>query len=587
MVIRVDKLFSVMLCLVQKIFFRGSLDTIMLSSLHIKDFAIIDELSAEFGSGLNVLTGETGAGKTIIVQAIGMILGERMSGDSVRSGSERASVTAVFDLCEAGEEIIRYLADANIENGDELVVHRTISNDGKGRANVSGVPVAAAWLKKLGRMLVDVSSQHGQQVLLDPSRHASILDACGDSEMQAAAYRAAHAEFSEVARELDMLKRIEKSSKEKFDFLKFQVAELESANLRPGELEEIEADRMRLKNSVFLEEHSRAVEAMIYGGEGSALERIDCAIQAISQCAQFDAKTNSWKEAMSRARAELADVAREIVSYADGLQSDPNKLEELDERIHMLRQLVRKYGGSVESCLLKLAEIKDELNKIEHYDEILKEKQDAFVKVSDRRRKAAAVLEQARKVAAKKMGKAVESELKGLGMTRTMFAVTVKMRPEEEWDESGPSAVEFVISPNPGEPMMPIWRIASGGELSRVMLAIKCVLGKRGLIAAVSIFDEVDAGIGGAVAEVVGKKLKEVSKSRQVICITHLAQVAACADNHIRISKRVLNGRTVTELESIDGKNRETEIARMLGGQKLTNTTLAHAKEMLILAAEL
>ena len=553
----------------------------MLTALHIKDFAIIDELELSLGPGFNVMTGETGAGKTIVVEAIKLILGERASSDAIRAGREKASVTAVFELNKISSNLRRALADAGIEPGEELIVHRTLSDGGRGKITANGVPITGGMLRALSEHLVDVSSQHEHQLLLDPARHASIVDAFGENGGLFESYRAAHAAWSLASRELSELVSNERAARERLDYLQFGLRELEAADLKPGEEGEIDAERNRLKHAVSLEEKSRLAEGALYGDAGSAMECVDRAAGLVAGCAEVDPEARPWKEALSRARAEIAEVARELARYAEKLESNPDRLEELEERLHLIRSLSRKHGGSVESCIARMGELKAEVDAVVRYDEVLAEKRAALEERAARRRAAAAGLSKARRKAAELLGRAVASELSGLGMRKVEFRASVDPTPEESWDESGPDCIEFLFSPNVGEPMRALARIASGGELSRVMLAVKSALSGRASLATTSVFDEVDSGIGGAVAEVVGRKLKDVARGRQVICITHLPQVAIHGDSHVLITKRVEAGRTVAALESLSDEGRVQEIARMLGGQKITETTLKHAREML------
>lgn len=553
----------------------------MLTALYIRDFAIIDELELAFGPGLNVMTGETGAGKTIIVEALGLVLGERASVDAIRAGKEKATVTAVFDASSIPSQLRVALTDAGVEAGAEVIVHRVVADGGKGRITVNGVPVTGAMLKGFAEHLVDVSSQHEHQLLLDPTEHAPIVDAFGGHGALVARYRAAHAQWTAAARDLEELRVGERAAKERLDYLQFQMKELESANLRENEEAEIDAERNRLKHAVSLEEKSRLAEGALYGDAGSALETVDQAMGMLAQCAQVDPAATPWTEALGRARAEIEEVARELSKYAEKLESNPARLEELEERLHLVRSLTRKHGGSVASCVARLAELKQEVGTIVRYDEIVAEKAGALEAIALERRGAAKALAAARKKAGDELGKAVAAELAGLGMGKVAFKAEVVARPENEWDESGPDRVEFLFSPNVGEPLRALARIASGGELSRVMLAVKGALAGRAELAATSVFDEVDSGIGGAIAEVVGRKLREVARSRQVICITHLPQVAVHGDRHLRIAKRVEAGRTVAILEALSKEQRVEEIARMLGGQTITATTRKHAEEML------
>ena len=552
----------------------------MLRSLHIKDFAIIDDLQVEFGPGLNIMTGETGAGKTIIVEALKLILGGRAQGDAIRAGKERAGGIAEFETNEISAALKNCLERSNIDCGEGLIINRIISNDGRGKISVNGVPVTGSILREISGHLVDISSQHEHQILLDPSSHAGIVDAFGGLNEAVDTYRDLHQKWLAASRELGELKANERVAKEKLDYLKFQLQELSGADLKPNEDVEIEAERSRLKHAGALEEKTRAAEGLLYGGTGSATEQLDRAISFITQCSQIDSSASKWQEALRRVRGEAEDVARELSRYAEGLESNPSRFEELDERLHFVRNLMKKHGGSIESCIARRDEIAAEIGRIDCYDDIVAQKSALLEDLTKKRRAAAKNLSSLRKSAAEKLCKSMSAELKGLGMAKTGFLVGINVRDEVNWDETGSDAVEFLFSPNVGEPPKPLAKIASGGELSRVMLGLKGVLINSANLALTSIFDEVDSGIGGATAEVIGRKLKGVAGLRQVICITHLPQVAVYGDKHLKISKRVESGRTVAAVEPLPCKARIDEIARMLGGEKITNTTLAHAKEM-------
>lgn len=553
----------------------------MLKSLKIKDFAIIDELEVSFMPGLNIMTGETGAGKTIIVEAINLVMGARAEADHIRAGSDTASVTAVFAADSIPKNISKGLSDAGIECGDDIIVHRVISGSGRGRISINGVPVTGAHLKGVADHLVDVSSQHEHQLLLDQGEHVNVIDQFGRHDAVLADYADAHRRCADLQGEILSLESNEKQAKEKLEFLKFQLDEIEAAGLKPGEDVEIEAARIRLKHAVQLEEKARAAEALLYGNSGSALESIDQSQKLIAECVRYDASAAKWSEGLSRARAEIEEAARELSRYADGLESDPAALEEMEERLHLIRRLIKKHGGSVESCLAKGAALRSEIEAIANYDDIIFEKRNRLAEISERRRKMASVLRAQRKSAARRLCAGMEKTFFDLGLAKTKFSVNVEALPEDGWDESGPDRIEFLIAPNMGEPARPLAKIASGGELSRIMLALKDVLSDSAGQVGTSIFDEVDSGIGGAVAEVVGRKLRGVSRTRQVICITHLPQVAVHGDNHMKISKRVKGGRTVAAISMLEKVSRVDEIARMLGGTKITDATRAHAEEML------
>lgn len=552
----------------------------MLKALSIKDFAIIDELEVELQPGLNAMTGETGAGKTIIVEALKLVLGARASADIVRSGSERASVTAVFDSGGLPGQFRESMSEVGIECEDEVIVHRVVGQQGRGKISINGVPATASLLREVAAHLVDISSQHENQLLLDGMRHAQMLDDFAGLGPAFSSYLEAHRAYADASRELKELEANERGARERLDFLKFQLGELESADVKAGELESLESERSRIKHSVLLGERTTGAGTAISGEEASALSLIGQASQLLTQCSHYDVKASRWCEALDRARIELEEVSRDLSAYAEGLGSDPARLEAVEDRIHLIRGLVKKHGGSVEALISRRDEIAAEVDTVENYDEILARRREGLSVLAEKRSIEARSLGAARKKAARDMGRKVAHELADLGMAKTEFVVAVERRDEGAWDETGPDSVEFMISPNVGEPLMPLARIASGGELSRIMLALKGALAQSREIASTSVFDEVDAGIGGAVAAVVGKKLRGLAASRQVICITHLPQVAAFADAHLRITKGVRRGRTIASLDSLDGDGRVSEIARMLGGETITDATLAHAREM-------
>jgi len=553
----------------------------MLTQIAIKDFAIIDELSLDLGPGLNVMTGETGAGKTIIVEALKLVLGSRASTESVRAGKERAQVTAIFESPELPASVKGILDGAGIECAEELIVHRTVGADGKGRISINGVACNAATLRSIAENLVDISSQHEHQLMLDESRYPSVLDGFAWLSKEYDTYVSAHRTWLDAARELAELEKVGRDAAERHDFIKFQLDELAKADVKPGEDAEIEALLKRLKHAVFLEERVRGAIEALGGDSGSAVGALSSASHAIEQCAQFDQATGRWVEAISRARVEAEEALREMELYAEKIGSEPEKALELEERLHLIRGLTRKHGGSIDALIARRDELSRELAKIDNYDDELLAKRDVCESAAEARRAVAGVLSKARRRAADRMGKSVAAELADLGMKKTEFAVRVEARPEDQWDESGPDQVEMLISPNVGEPMRGLARIASGGELSRFMLALKGALASKSSQFCTSVFDEVDSGIGGAVAAVVGRKLKALSSARQVVCITHLPQVAAFADRHVRILKKVKAGRTVAVTEALGSEPRIGEIARMLGGEKMTDATVAHAKEMI------
>jgi DNA repair protein RecN (Recombination protein N) len=562
----------------------------MLKSLHIENFAIIDCLELEFGKGLNILTGETGAGKTIIAQALNLILGDRASSDMIRSGEECASVTAVFSLENPeviANEVKQSYGIASAPSGPrndiecELIIHRVVSAQGKGKITINGIPATQQMLKEISERLVDISSQHEHQLLLDPRTHARILDRFGELKMLVDEYAEAHGKFTSVRDELERLRAAERETKERLDFMKYQLQELKGAQLKARQDEELETERQKIRHAVQLEAKMMEAEKLLYDSSGSAVELLDQVCQQMASCAQIDPAIIPWRDITARVSAELADVAREMKKYAEKLDSDPARLEEVEDRLHLIKNLKKKYGGTIEACLEKQSLLAKEIDQIERWDEVINEKEGLLAGARKKREQAAQKLSLKRKEAAKKLETEIEREAAGLGFKKLKFTVDFVPLEEENWDADGAERIEFLIAPNVGEKPRPLVKIVSGGELSRIMLAVKRVLSDRSGIFSTSVFDEVDAGIGGATAEIVGRKLKEVAQNRQVICITHLPQIASFGDNHFVVSKKVAGGRTTVEVEPKTGKDRTEELARMMGGTKITETTLAHAEEML------
>lgn len=553
----------------------------MLVSLSIKNIAIIDALEVEFSSGMNVMTGETGSGKTVILGALGLLLGERASTDIIRSGEESATVSARFILRQDAHALRRALDDVGISSDDELIVHRLISTTGKGKAVINGVPVTTTTLKEISRHLIDISTQHEHQLLLNPAEQGAILDRFGELSGLVNIYVEQWNTWTKCSQELTALRARERQAKEQIDFLKFQYQEIHQAQLRSGEEEELIAQRDRIRHGVKLSEKMQRVEALLGDDVEGILTRIAEARRLLDECAKLDTSIVSLQESVGRADVEIGDCVREVTKYREALDMDPAALETLEDRLHVIRGLVRKHGGTVEACLEKLKHMTSEIDLVERFDELSAEKENETRTAEEHLEHAAQQLSGARTKAAKILATGITRELDDLGMKRTKIEVRVTPKLRETWDASGPDTIEFFISPNVGEELRPLHRIASGGELSRILLAIKRVIMDRVDMASTSFFDEVDAGIGGATASAVGRKLKEVASQRQVICITHLPQVAACGERHFVIRKSVGGGRTRTDVIALDASRRVEEIARMLGGSTVTKGARENAAELL------
>jgi DNA repair protein RecN (Recombination protein N) len=582
----------------------------MLTTLRISGFAIVDALEVRFGPGLNVLTGETGAGKSILVNALHLVLGGRMSGEVLRDGADEAVVEAIFEL-PADHRVFARLEEAGLRpargegdaaGSDELLVRRVASRGGRGRAFVNGALCTVSMLEEVLRGLVDVSGQHEHVSLLDPATHLELLDAHaalrqapGDGETGALPrpreglfqrYRAAHAVLAALVRERDALAADEGERARRADYLVFQLAELDRADPRPGELEALEDERRVLASAEKLREAARAAEALAYGEEGSASERVAQAARALAEAALLDRRLEPTLALLRSAAVELEEAGRELGRYADSVGGDPERLAAVEDRLELLRTLARKHG-SLDAAVARRAEMREELSRLQGGGERLGALAGELTRAAEEAARLARELSAAREKAARGFATAVRAELEGLAMGRCRLEVSL-LPPEggvpvdgATLGPDGAERAELLIAPNPGESPRPLARIASGGELSRILLAVKRTLARRDPVDTY-VFDEVDAGIGGAVAEAMGRVLADVARSRQVLCVTHLPQVAAFADRHHRVEKRVAAGRTRAAVALLEAaEERRREVARMMAGATITEAALAHAAALI------
>jgi DNA repair protein RecN (Recombination protein N) len=574
----------------------------MLTTLRISGFAVVDSVEVRFGPGLNVLTGETGAGKSILVNALHLVLGGRMTADVLRDGVEEAVVEALFEL-PAAHPVLRRLEAAGLRSGDgpagprELLIRRVATRGGRGRAFVDGALCTVAMLEAALRGLVDISGQHEHVSLLDPSSHLELLDAFAGldqpptdgAEPLLLRFRAAHAALAALVRERTALAADEGERARRADYLAFQLRELEAIDPGPGELEALEGERRVLASAEKLRDAARAAEALAYGEEGSGSERVAQAARALAEAALLDRRLESPLALLRSAAVELEEAGRELGRYAELVGGDPERLRVVEDRLELLRGLARKHG-SLESAIARRAEMREELARLEGGGERAAVLDAQISARGEEALELARTLSAARAEAAGVFAEAVRRELEGLAMGRCRLEVAL-LPPAEGiavggrmLGGAGAERAELLIAPNPGEPPRPLARIASGGELSRLLLAVKRTLARKDP-GSTHVFDEVDAGIGGAVAEAMGRMLADVSRGGQVLCVTHLPQVAAFADHHHRVEKRVSGARTHTRVMPLDGEQeRRQELARMMAGATVTASALDHAAALMAAA---
>lgn len=561
----------------------------MLKELNIKNFAIIDQLQVEFGPGLNVFTGETGAGKSIVVDALNLALGERASTDLIRTGCQEAVVEAAFELNgRYGQEAGRLLAEQGIDlnDGEDLIVRRVISASGKNKVYINGSLASLAGLSALGAGLADIHGQHEHQSLLSHERQMDLLDSFGGLVPFRDALSEGYYRLQKARKELSELETGERDRAQREDMLRFQKNEIEAAMLKPGEDLELAQEQKVLTNSEKLAAISRAADEVLYSSDGSVMTGLKKAVTGLREIVAIDNRLSSALELCEAGKVQIEEAAREVSAYADQVEFDPARLEQIGDRLDLMQKLKKKYGESIEEIVEFLGRATSELERMERSTEEIERLKKEVQAIKAGLTNQARELSAKRSAAARELEKKAESELGQLGMKKTTFAVKISQEPGEDTLDGhmlgprGVDRVEFLISPNPGEEPKALAKTASGGELSRIMLALKTILAAGDSIPTL-VFDEVDAGIGGAVAEEVGKKLKRVAAGRQVFCITHLPQIAGLAERHYGVAKSVKKDRTSTEVRLLERKDRVDEIARMLGGKTITEATLKHAEEMI------
>lgn len=549
----------------------------MLTFLRVSGFALIDEIELSLGPGLTVITGETGAGKSILVEALGLLRGGRASTDAIRTGRDEAQVEALFELPAAWQIRHRIEADGrSVEEG--LLVRRVVARAGRGRIHLGGALATAADLAATVGKLVDLTSQHDQQSLMDPDSQLAILDVFAGSGETLARAREAWDGLIAARAELATFDADARTRAEREDLLRFQLTELSGASLEPGEDDRLRAARERIKGAEKFFGACTRGEETLYSGDHAVAGQITAVARDIEPLAELDPALAPVVERLHEARVLVEDAAGALGRYAGGITFDPERLGEIEERLFAIGRLVRKHGGSLEAAIARREEIERELASLGSFEEGLEERRRKVAAAEAEMTALAATLADKRRKAARTLGKRIDETLRELSLPDAHVSVVVDDR--GELGPKGRDRVRFLFAPNVGEEARPLAKIASGGELSRVMLAVKRALAKADQ-ALTYVFDEVDTGVGGGTAEIIGRKLKAIAQDRQVLVVTHLPQIAAFADQHVRVSKRAAHGRTTAHIEVLDADARAAEIARMLGGTTPSRQAAAHADEML------
>jgi DNA repair protein RecN (Recombination protein N) len=554
----------------------------MLTELRIENFAIIKSLELTFSPGLVTFTGETGAGKSIILDAIEALLGGRVDSTAIRSGAERAIIQGVFRIPERARAAIEEVLereDLKDDETDDLSLEREVRREGRSSARVNGRSASLSILRELGQYLVDIHGQSEHLSLLNVRAHLGLLDRFANDDDLLETYQKVYRRLQSVRQELVSLREAEADAERRIDLLSYQIHEIETARLQPGEEESLRQERNRLANAENLATLARS--ALILLDEGSpespaATDLLGQVVRNLASLSRVDGEKAALTSQAETLLESLSEVSRELRDYLESIEYNPRRLEEIEERLDLIQRLKRKYGGSVQSVLEFAVEAQSQLEAVRHAGERIAELEKSEAELLAELAGAALTLSERRKKAAEELGKAVEAELDDLNMAEARFSVDLRYRPDPhglpiregeqvEFDATGIDRVEFLVAPNPGEGLKPLVRIASGGETSRLMLALKNVLARADAIPTL-IFDEIDQGIGGRVGLVIGEKLWQLSREHQVMVVTHLPQLAAFGDRHFRVTKEILEGRTLTQVEPLGGKEREVELAQMLGG---------------------
>ena len=555
----------------------------MLQSLRVWNFALLEEVAVEFGAGLNILTGETGAGKSILIDALGAILGQRVSSDAIRSGADALRVEAVFSLDESDADLCALLAEQEIECEDELIVLRKIARTGKGSILVNGSHVTLTFLKKIAPYLVDIHGQNENLALLREDAQRNLLEG-GDSDLRTrlATYTQVYADWKEKTRLREERAEEIEDIGERLELLRWQEKEIAEAELTVGEDEELETEIRRLSHAERLVENAAEAANLLSedGEEGlavlSALARVT---HALDEVARYDDALANAQNMIEEAYISLQEASYEVRDYLDGIEADPARLDRIQTRMDVIDRLKKKYGGTIPAVLERLSSVRSELESVDNYDMDMAQLDKEIGVLRKQLKNLAAELTARRQEVGAALSADIARELQGLGMAKARFRIVVT--PAEKYTSCGADSLAMLFSANVGEEEKPLEKIASGGELSRIALAIKSIVAARDTGGTSMVFDEIDTGIGGRTAQMVAERIAFVAHYKQVLCITHLPQIACMADNHLYIAKRVKGDATVTQVTALSDEERVREIARMASGDDVTEAALANAREML------
>ena len=550
----------------------------MLNQLSIRNVAVIDKLDINLHDGVSVLTGETGAGKSIIIDSINMILGDRANKELVRYGTDKAVVQAVFD---APKSVINILEENDIDVEDEtVIITRQVTKEGKSAARINGMVVTLNILREISDRLINIHGQHDNQALLTPIRHITFLDAYADNEEYINRYKDILSKKREIEKKISSLEMDEQEKMQRIDLLEYQVTEIKKASLEKGEEDDLREQRDIYTNAEQITKSVNEAYMNLYEGDEiqSAYDGISIAVNEIFQISDLNPQLKSIYDTLNEIMYSLEDTAHEIKEFGETVEFDEQTLNEIEERLDLISRLKRKYGNSIEEILEYLKKAESELNDIKLSDERTNELKEELKNITKELKEKGNVLTQRRENAAKVLEENIEKSLHELNMEKSKFKVNIEN--DGTFYDNGMDKVEFLISTNPGEPLKPLVKIASGGELSRVMLAIKSILADSDGVDTM-IFDEIDTGVSGKAAMSIAKKLAVIAKNKQVICITHLPQLTAMADNHYLIQKNTDGELASTTLKELDEEGRELELARIIDGGEVTELALSHAKQML------